>query len=99
MISDHEARADAWLEETKADPEFAGEKLNEHCEFAKRAINEFGGEEMHKILNETGYGNHPGVLRTFAKIGRLMQSDKLINSSSSYEATSTAEILYPNMTK
>ncbi len=42
---------------------------------ASRAVQEFGGEELVKILNATGVGNHPSVIRAFMKIGGMIAED------------------------
>ncbi len=73
----HEADT-TWVNEIKADAEIGGAKFAESCEIAKRGLEAFGTPKLKQILNETGLGNHPEMVRTFVKIGRLLADDKLI---------------------
>lgn len=72
-----EASRTTWLEELKADKDLGGTKFVETAEIAKRAVETFGTPALKQILNETGLGNHPELVRTFAKIGRLLADDTL----------------------
>lgn len=44
---------------------------------AQRAARYFGGDALVQVLNSTGVGNNPDVIRAFAKIGTLMGEDPL----------------------
>jgi hypothetical protein len=44
---------------------------------ASRAVRQFGGDEVIQLLNESGYGNHPALVRMMAKIGGMMTEDSL----------------------
>lgn len=73
-------RATQWVNEAKADKSLAGEQgqeLDANTGLAKRALNHFFGKELDAVLNETGYGNHPAVLRGFLKIAKAMGEDTL----------------------
>lgn len=85
-----------WPKEAKADKEIGGDKFPENVELAKRAFKEFGSDKFRQILNETGYGNHPEMIRTFSRIGRLLADDKLVigKTDKPNKEKSTAEILY-----
>jgi hypothetical protein len=74
----HTQNIQTWINEAKADQEIGGEKLKESAEMSRRALKSFGSEGLEKILNETGYGNHPEVLRIFSRIGRVMANDKMV---------------------
>lgn len=67
-----------WLTDMKADPEFGGEAFSKNVETAKRVVARFGDESFKKALDETGLGNHPGLVKTFIRIGRLMSEDQLV---------------------
>lgn len=45
---------------------------------ASRAVAEFGGEAMAEYLDETGLGNDPRLIRTFARIAELVGEDSLV---------------------
>lgn len=44
---------------------------------ASRAARYFGGEQLIAVLNETGLGNHPDLVRAFARAGALLGEDAL----------------------
>ncbi len=66
------AQATAWANETRA---FYGAKLDEEIAFALRAADTFGGPELRELLEETGLGNHPVIIRTLSGIGRTISED------------------------
>lgn len=91
----HEQIIDTWKEQSLKDPEIGGDNLKQNLENCKRVIEKFGSEEFKKQLSETGYGNHPEVVRIFSKIGKLLQDDTLINpSATSGQDKSIEEIFY-----
>ena len=67
-----------WPKESEEDKEIGGEKFKENVELAKRVITKYGSEKLTKILNDTGYGNHPELLRVFVNIGKVMADDQLV---------------------
>lgn len=67
-----------WVKDAEADKEIGGEAFKENIELAKRVIDKFGSDAFKAALNETGFGNHPEVIRIFTKIGKLMAEDKLV---------------------
>lgn len=42
---------------------------------AQRTVREFGGEELIEFLDATGLGNHPGLVKLFARVGHLLAED------------------------
>lgn len=72
-----EASRTTWVESLKADKEIGGEKFAENAEIAKRAVERFGTPALKQILNDTGLGNHPELVRTFVKVGRLIAPDTI----------------------
>ena len=44
---------------------------------ASSIVHEFGGAEFVEYLNKTGLGDHPALVRTFAKIHSLIKEDKV----------------------
>jgi hypothetical protein len=69
-----------WLAQTKGDNEIGGDKLDEHVKVARIALDKFGTPELTTLLNEFGLGNHPEIIRAWAKVGRLTQEDNPGNS-------------------
>lgn len=87
-------QVDDWGKQVKADPELG---KDENLAFAVSAIETFGTPELKSLLDSTGMGNHPEVIRLAMKIGKAMSEDKVIRGR---EAASTskdpASALYGN---
>jgi len=49
-----------------------GAEYDKRLSAAANMVKEFGGEELQKYLNETGYGNDPMLVKTFYKIAQGM---------------------------
>jgi hypothetical protein len=93
---DFKAQTQSWVEQVKADKEIGGEKFQENMEYATRAFERFATPEFAKVVKESGFGNHPGLVRTFFKIGQAMKDDRMINppAHGSSAGKSAAELLY-----
>lgn len=83
-----------WVNQIKTDPEIGGDKFNQSIELAHRALKEFASDSFLKELETTGYGNHPELVRVFAKIGNLIKEDKMISPSAAGGTRSIEEIFY-----
>jgi hypothetical protein len=46
-----------------------GKKYDENLRAAGHALNKFGDDSLKKMLDTTGLGNHPAILKAFAKMG------------------------------
>jgi len=42
---------------------------------ATRAFKQFGDDELTQVLNDTGLGNHPALIRAFAKAGKAISPE------------------------
>ncbi len=62
----------AWAQQTKA---LYGANLEKEISFALCAANTFGGPEFRALLEDTGLGNHPVMIRTLVGIGRCISED------------------------
>lgn len=78
-----EKTAEAWQEACRTDPEFGGAQFDANLAVAKRGYNMFASDELKSILEQTGYGNHPEVLRLFHKIGQLTGEDTFVGGGRS----------------
>lgn len=92
-----EVRA-GWVEGAKADKEFGGEKLAENLAVAKKALEAFGSPELKTLLNETGLGNHPELIRAFYRAGKQISEDRFVpgGGNAAQPTRSAAEVLYDN---
>jgi hypothetical protein len=87
----------AWLAETKADKEFGGDALAENVAVAQKAINAFGTPALKDLLQKTGLGNHPEVIRAFYRAGKTISEDHFIPANGSLGgAGDPAKTLFPN---
>lgn len=69
-----------WRESAQADPEIGGEKFAENLAAAKHGLDTFGTAELKKLLDETGVGDHPEVVRFFYKVGKANSEHDFVNS-------------------
>jgi hypothetical protein len=86
-----------WVEAAQTDKEFGGEKLSENLAVAKKALDTFGSPEFRTLLNESGLGNHPEMIRMMFRAGKAISEDKFVpaGSGSPKGAKSLADALYP----
>ena len=95
----HSAQVLKWHEDVKNDPEIGGEAFAQNAHYAKVASEKFLSPEFRQILTETGFGNHPELVRAFAKIGKAMSSDSLVRPGAQAPGggkKSIESLLYPN---
>ena len=92
-----QARAD-WTEGAKSDKEYGGDKLPENLAVAKKALDQFGTPELRTLLNESGLGNHPEVIRVFYRAGKAISEDEFVPGGAGRPTGSKdyATSLYPN---
>ena len=88
----------SWGDASKADKEFGGEKLSENLAVAKKAMDTFGTPELRTLLNETGLGNHPEIIRAFVRAGKAISEDRFVPSTGGAAGANrdAAKSLYPN---
>lgn len=68
-----------WLETSLQDKEFGGDNLKLAVETGHRALKRFDSTgKLTEMLNSTGFGNHPEVVRFFYNVGKHMAEDKLV---------------------
>lgn len=85
-----------WMDKSRADKEFGGDKLTENLAVAKKALDAFGTPELTKLLNETGLGNNPEIIRAFFRAGKTISEDTFVGGKPAAYATDDARSLYPN---
>ena len=78
----HDKELEEWRQEVINDPTLGGDNLNKTAEDARRVVTRFGSEGFIQILKETGYGDHPEVVRFLSKLGSIMSEDSLILAKS-----------------
>lgn len=70
-----EKQSNVWAEELSKDVEFGGKNQAASSAAAYSAILRFGGQLLADELHDMGLGNHPGLCRAFAKIGKAISED------------------------
>jgi hypothetical protein len=67
-----------WLETAKADPQIGGAKWDETLHLGAKALDTLGFKDGHpfrQALTESGFGNHPDMLRLARTLGELVSED------------------------
>lgn len=89
----------AWETETRADPEIGGANMDANLVHAARAMNTFATPAFKDVLNKSGLGNHPELVRFMVKAGKAISEEKIVTggvaASTPGSTRSTAEVLYP----
>lgn len=77
-----------WLTATKTDKEFGGEQLPQNMAVAKKALDQFDplpsgatSTPLRRLLEDTGFGNHPDVIRLLYRAGKALSEDKFVAGS------------------
>jgi hypothetical protein len=83
-----------WAKTAQADKEYGGDKFGANIAVAQKAISDFGSPELAKMLNETGLGNHPELIRFCLNVGKKLSEDSVVRGSKSAAAVDTAELFY-----
>lgn len=86
-----------WREDLQNDPDFGGKAFNENVQSAMKAVDKFGSPGLKEALEQTGMGNHPELVRTFAAIGKAISEDKIVMGNQSQGERAIEDRMYPNM--
>ncbi len=98
QVEQHAALVESWAEATKTDKEFGGDKLDENLAIARKAMDTFGTPALKELLNSTGLGNNPEVIRAFYKAGKAISEDGLVKGTEKVGDSDPAKKLFPSMT-
>lgn len=80
-----------WEMQSKIDKEFGGDKLDENLAFAKKALDDLGNDELRNLLNSSGLGNNPEVIRFMIKAGKNISEDGFVGSKRSESSSKAAK--------
>ena len=75
-----------WVDASKADKEFGGDKLKENLGVAKKALEQFGSKELGEMLTSSGLGSHPEVIRLLYRVGKHLTEDTFVGGKESKPA-------------
>ena len=84
-----------WLNASTTDKEFGGVTLAENLGVARKALDNFGTPELRKLLDDTGLGSHPEVIRFMFRAGKAVSEEKYVGGRAPSAATANkANVLY-----
>jgi hypothetical protein len=101
----YKAVQEEWRTTSSTDNEFGGDKLKENLGVAKKALDQFDPlptgtttTPLRTLLESTGLGNHPEVLRVLYRVGKAISEDKFVagRQAATAEEDPVAK-LYPTM--
>jgi hypothetical protein len=101
ILSQVSADRKAWLDTAMADREIGGANWKQTLAKGAFALDNLGfpkGSPFRVLLDESGLGNHPEMIRAWAKVGRAIGEDgDFVRGAGNMRARrDTAETLYPN---
>lgn len=90
-------QVEAWVGELKNDQTFGGANFDGNVKIAQKAMADFGTPELKQMLETSGLGSHPEVVRLFHRIGQQLGEGTVHRTTSNIPAErSLAERMYPN---
>jgi len=93
----HAELVESWVEAVKSDKDIGGDKLTENLGVARKALESFGTPELKDVLDATGFGNHPEIIKAFYKIGKAISDDRFVTGSAKGPDTDIARKMFPSM--
>lgn len=94
-LKDYQDIVEGWKKDTIKE---LGLESAKQLAFAARARNKFGDEKFKAMINETGIGNHPALVRFLINVGKTISEDKFVDSTKP-GGTNPMDVMYPTMKK
>lgn len=87
-----------WRAQIVSEPDIGGDNIRATAEYAKLALTHYGDDgEIKDLLDRSGYGSNPKVLRFLYNIGKKVSEDKPPNAGiSGKEELPLHERMYPS---
>jgi hypothetical protein len=87
-----------WGKQAQADPVLVAGGFDANLGLAKAAFSRYADAEAAEVLDTSGLGNHPAILRMFLKLAQATKEDAPPSGHDSTRPVRTpAERMYPNM--
>jgi hypothetical protein len=86
-----------WARQAQSDRQMGGERFPETMRLANVALNAGGapkGSEARKLLDQSGLGNHPAVIRLFRRLGEQLETKS--RAKPAKPSKDRLEALYPD---
>jgi len=90
------AQGQEWAQQAQTDQEIGGAQFDESVSLASKALDAFGSPELRKALDESQMGNHPEMIKAFARIGKEIKEDNISPPGLGGGQQTKSKILYPN---
>lgn len=90
-----ENQVSEWETLARKDKDIGGDKFDQNVAIAVKGLEKFGSPELKALLNQTGLGSHPEVIKTFHRVGKLI-SDAGITGEARPGAGNTLAARYPS---
>lgn len=103
LLDAFEKQKSDWRESFEKDPEIGGNRKDTTINAALEFIKTHGGseeqkKEIHQLMDQTGVGNHPAILRLFAKAMTAMSEGKPLPATRPLMQKSKLEKFYGSTT-
>jgi hypothetical protein len=72
----HTAQVAEWAKAVTTDKELGGAKWPETQALIARARDQFASPELLQVMDQTGLGSHPAVVKLFARLGKEIADDR-----------------------
>jgi hypothetical protein len=92
----YEDMLEDWRNTVINDKELGGDNLNATATKAQRVTSTYASEELIDLLRQTGYGDHPEVVKFLAKIGEAMGDDSVETGKFAKKEQTFEEAFYGN---
>ena len=92
-----ERLAEEWREAVLADKELGGTQMRETTQLVALAMDRYGNEEFRELLESTGLGNHPVLVRAFRDLGRKLAEDSPAQGRPAGTPEDVLSKMYPKM--
>lgn len=83
-----------WGADLKSDKEIGGKAYDENVGYATAAVQEFFSPEALRMLDVTGLGNHPDIVKGFVRMGKAMGEGRSHKGTGSQSRTSIVDAMY-----
>lgn len=86
-----------WADQSRADQEVGGKEFDANLGTALAAVEKFGTPELKTILDESGFGNHPEVVRFMYRVGKAISGDTKLVNGTKPPSKDRLHVIYPTM--
>lgn len=81
MAEQHAAQVAQWEKDAKSDPVIGGAKYDENVATALKGVAAVADDEFRALMDQTGLGNHPAVIRAFLKVGQQIADTPVVKGT------------------